>query len=158
MGVESVSVVAALSHTDTLEIYNFPTIALLPALESIERKDIQAIESLQQTFTYNIAGVQHLNYWDRLHELKLYSLQRCRERYIFMDLYLEDNTAYGAKYCWYNVTQNRTLKTSKTWNSVRYSVSNKQKPSTIPPRKCNNCIWASAVQLVVKISERHRKC
>ena len=25
---------------------------------------------------------------------------------------------------------------------MRYSVSNKQKPSTIPSRECNNCIWA----------------
>ena len=45
----------------------------------------------------------------------------------------------------------------KTWNAVRYSVSNKQKPSTIRSRSCNNCIWASVVQLVAKISERHRK-
>ena len=37
-------------------------------------------------------------------------------------------------------------------------VSNKQKPSTIPSRECNNCIWATVVQLVAKISERHRKC
>ena len=41
---------------------------------------------------------------------------------------------------------------------MRYSVSNKQKPSTIPSRKCNNCIRASFVQFVAKISERHRKC
>ena len=36
---------------------------------------------------------------------------------------------------------------------MRYSVSNKQKPSTILSRECNNCIWASVVQLVAKISE-----
>ena len=30
-------------------------------------------------------------------------------------------------------------KTSKTWSIVRYSVSNKHKPSTIPSRECNNC-------------------
>ena len=33
---------------------------------------------------------------------------------------------------------------------MRYSVSNNQKPSTIPSRECNNCIWASVVQLVAK--------
>ena len=42
------------------------------------------------------------------------------------------------------------------WNTVRYSVSNKQKLSTNPSRKCNNCIWASLVQLIAKISEKHR--
>ena len=45
-------------------------------------KDIQAIEAIQRTFTYT--EVQHLNYWERLHELKLYSLQRRRERYIII--------------------------------------------------------------------------
>ena len=36
------------------------------------------------TFTFKITEVQHLNYWERQHELKLYSLQRCRERYIII--------------------------------------------------------------------------
>ena len=43
-------------------------------------KDIQAIEAIQRTFTYKITEIQHLNYWERLHELKLYTLQRRRER------------------------------------------------------------------------------
>ena len=47
-------------------------------------KDIQAIEVIQRTFTYKITEVQHLNYWERLLELKLYSLQRRRERYIII--------------------------------------------------------------------------
>ena len=62
-------------------------------------------------------------------------------------IYLEDNTAYSPKYWWHNGAQNKNQKTPKTRNTVRYSVSNKQKPSTIPSRKCNNCIWASVVQL-----------
>ena len=33
--------------------------------------DIQAIDAIQQTFTHKITKVQHLNYWERLHELKL---------------------------------------------------------------------------------------
>ena len=45
-------------------------------------KDIQVIEAIQRMFTYKITEVQHLNYWERLNELKLYSLQRRRERYI----------------------------------------------------------------------------
>ena len=61
-------------------------------------KDIEALEAIQRTFTYKIPVVQHLNYWERLHKLKLYSLQRRRERYNYNYIYLEDNTAYGAKY------------------------------------------------------------
>ena len=34
-------------------------------------KDIQAIEAIQRTFTDKITEVQHFNYWERLHELKL---------------------------------------------------------------------------------------
>ena len=49
-----------------------------------KEKDIQAIEAILLTSTYKITEVQHLNYWERLHELKLYSLQRCRERYIII--------------------------------------------------------------------------
>ena len=47
-------------------------------------KDIQAIEAIQRTFTYKITEVQHLNYLERLSELKLYSLQRRCERYIII--------------------------------------------------------------------------
>ena len=47
-------------------------------------KDIQAIEAIQRTFTFKITEVQHLNYWERLHALKLYSFQRRRERYIII--------------------------------------------------------------------------
>ena len=66
---------------------------------------------------------------------------------------MEDNTAHCAKYWWHNGIQNGNQKTSKTWNTVRCSVSNKQKCSTISSRKSNSCVWASAVQLTVKISE-----
>ena len=50
-------------------------------------KDIQAIEAIQRTFTYKITEVQHLDYWERLHELKLYSLQRLRDRYIIIYIF-----------------------------------------------------------------------
>ena len=49
-----------------------------------QANDIQASEAIQRTFTYKITEVQHLNYWERLHELKLYSLQRRREHYIII--------------------------------------------------------------------------
>ena len=54
--------------------------------------------------------------------------------------YLEDSTAYGAKYWWHDGGQNKSQKTPKTWNTVHYSVSNNQKSSTIPSRKCNNVV------------------
>ena len=38
---------------------------------SWKAKYIQVIEAIQRTFTYKITEVQHLNYWERLHELKL---------------------------------------------------------------------------------------
>ena len=45
---------------------------------------IQQIESIQQSFTHKIAiGNLTDNYWDRLSHLKLYSLQRRRERYMW---------------------------------------------------------------------------
>ena len=47
-------------------------------------KDIKDIEAIQRTFTYKITEVQHLNFFERLHELTLYSLQRRRERYIII--------------------------------------------------------------------------
>ena len=46
--------------------------------------DIAAIESVQRTFTAKIKGLQDLSYWERLHNLKLYSLERRRERYIII--------------------------------------------------------------------------
>ena len=43
--------------------------------------DTQSIESVQRSFTAKIDGMKDLNYWERLESLKLYSLQRRRERY-----------------------------------------------------------------------------
>ena len=50
--------------------------------------EIQAIEAIQRTFTYKITEVQHLNYCERLHELKLRSLQRRREHYIIIYIWM----------------------------------------------------------------------
>ena len=46
--------------------------------------EIQLIEGVQRTFTSRIGGLQHLNYWERLKQLKMMSLQRRRERYIIL--------------------------------------------------------------------------
>ena len=45
------------------------------------KKDIIRVESLQKTLTSKIEGLDGLNYHQRLKHLKLYSMQRRRERY-----------------------------------------------------------------------------
>ena len=42
---------------------------------------VRELESAQRYFTSKIAGIGNLNYWERLEHLKLYSLERRRERY-----------------------------------------------------------------------------
>jgi hypothetical protein len=46
--------------------------------------EIHLTEGVQRTFTSRVGGLQHLNYWERLKELKMMSLQRRRERYIIL--------------------------------------------------------------------------
>ena len=46
--------------------------------------EIQLIEGVQRTFTSRIGGLQHLDYWERLVQLKWMSLQRRRERCIIL--------------------------------------------------------------------------
>ena len=46
--------------------------------------EIQLLEGVQRTFTSRVCGLQHLNYWERLKQLKMMSLQRRRERYIIL--------------------------------------------------------------------------
>ena len=50
-------------------------------------KDIQRLEAVQRSFTARISGLQHLNYWQRLAHLKLYSLERRRERYLVLYIF-----------------------------------------------------------------------
>ena len=158
MGVESVSVSEALPHADTLEIScHSSTRVLLSALESMESKRHTSYRS----YSANVYIQSH-----RSTVLKLLGKTACTQIVLSPEtpwtlynyIYLEENTSYGTKYWWDNGAQNKNQKTPKAWNTLRYSVSNKQKPSTIPSGKCNNCIGASFVQLVAKISERHRKC
>ena len=49
--------------------------------------DIQLIETVQRQFTRRIHGLGDMNYWDRLKELKLKSLQRRRERYSIIHIW-----------------------------------------------------------------------
>ena len=47
----------------------------------IKKGQIQQLEAIQQYFTRKINLSERLTYWERLSKLKLYSLQRRRERY-----------------------------------------------------------------------------
>ena len=47
----------------------------------------QSLEAVQRSFTSRISSVQHLDYWARLRELELYSLERRRERYAILYIY-----------------------------------------------------------------------
>ena len=51
---------------------------------SFKAGEISDIESIQRSFTAHIVNVNHLNYWARLKVLKLYSLERRRERYFII--------------------------------------------------------------------------
>ena len=82
MGVESVSVSLMLTLLKSLVISLLEYCCQL--WNPCKAKDIKAIEAIQRTFTYKITEVQHLNYWERLHELKLYPFQRRRERYMLV--------------------------------------------------------------------------
>ena len=70
MGVESVSVAETLSHADTLEVSgNFLIGVQLPALEYMEGKKHTSYRNYS-TKVYKQNLVQHLNYSERLHQLK----------------------------------------------------------------------------------------
>ena len=43
--------------------------------------DIRSLEAVQRTFTAKMDGMRELDYWERLDTLKMYSLERRRERY-----------------------------------------------------------------------------
>ena len=47
-------------------------------------RDISLLEKVQRNFTRKIEGTNGMDYWERLRELNLYSLQRRRERYIII--------------------------------------------------------------------------
>ena len=45
---------------------------------------IRQLEAVQRTFTSRVAGLAGYNYWERLQQLGLYSLERRRERYMII--------------------------------------------------------------------------
>ena len=55
-----------------------------PLWSPSDAANIQSLEKVQRDYLKKINTVHHLNYWEKLKELKLYSLERRRERYIIM--------------------------------------------------------------------------
>ena len=49
--------------------------------------EIEQIEAVQRSFTSKIENMENLNYWERLQHLKLFSLQRRRDRFIIIHTY-----------------------------------------------------------------------
>ena len=47
------------------------------------------MEAIQRTFTYKITDEQHLNYWERLHELKYYTVSRDAVNVIYNSIYFK---------------------------------------------------------------------
>ena len=50
----------------------------------VSKGEITALEQVQRNFLRKISGISHLPYWDQLKELKLYSQERRRERYMII--------------------------------------------------------------------------
>ena len=55
-----------------------------PLWDPSNKGEIAILEGVQRRFTSKIASLQGFNYWERLEKLKLFSLQRRRERYIII--------------------------------------------------------------------------
>ena len=58
-----------------------------PLWNPVKISDIQELESVQKVFTAKIAGTKNLDYWQRLKQLNLMSLQRRRERFVIMHMF-----------------------------------------------------------------------
>ena len=69
-------------HVNPLEVacYTTPWL-LLSTMDSSKRCLIQQLEQLQKSFLNGIPSLNHLNYWEKLNQLKIYSLERRRDRY-----------------------------------------------------------------------------
>ena len=68
-----------------LKTYIIPRLEYLsPVWNPYKICEIQQIEAVQRSFTAKIKGTEELNYHERLNHLKLFSLQRRRERFIII--------------------------------------------------------------------------
>ena len=68
-------------HANAVEIPDLFQAGIL--LSAVER-DIQMLEQVQRNFILKITGMEQLSYWEQLHALSMYSLERRRERYLII--------------------------------------------------------------------------
>ena len=82
-----------------------------PLWHPVEIREIQMLEGVQRTFTHMIAGSKDSNYWERLKEMQLMSLQRRRERYIILFVWkiLHNVTPNDVGMTFRNSTRNGTV-------------------------------------------------
>ena len=155
MGVESVTVAGALTHADTLEIScHSPTRVLLPALESMDSKRHTSYRSYSTNVHIQNHWSTALKLLGKTAQTPLCSLQRHHECHII--IYIQKITQHMMPNTEGMIGQKiKIRKQPKRWNTVCYSVSNKQKHSITLSRNCNR---ASVLKLIAQISERHWKC
>ena len=78
--------------------------------------DINKIERIQKSFTSRIEGMENSNYHERLKELKMYSLERRRERYLI--IYAWEMIEYMRE----NIFNLQTHKTGRCRKIVQRSI------------------------------------
>ena len=82
-----------------------------PLWHPVKIREIQMLEGVQRTFTHMIVGSKDSNYWERLKEMQLMSLQRRRERYIILFVWkiLHNVTPNDVGMTFRNSTRNGTV-------------------------------------------------
>ena len=122
-------------------------------------EDIKLLEGVQRTFTSKIHGVQHLNYWQRLHALGLMSLQRRRERYIIIQMWkILHNKCPNDVKVQFNAP-NRHGTTAKIPSLIRHSSQHNQKlydsSFAVMGPKLWNCLPSHLSKIAVLADFKH---
>ena len=82
---------------------------------------IMTVEAIQRTFTSKISGMQSSDYWKRLKDLKLFSLQPRRERYaIIMIWKIQHNLAPNCIEVSFHNTKRKGATTSRILGKSRF--------------------------------------
>ena len=109
-----------------------------------DQKTILEIESVQRHFTAKLNGMHELDYWDRLNSLKLYSLERRRDRYVIIYIF---KILYGIVpnpgISWtFHVRRGRLLEHATLKNNSRHGSKLKQHSFLYCASKIFNCLPA----------------
>lgn len=90
------------------------------------RKEINKIERIQKSFTKKIEGMEDKNYHERLKSMKLYSLERRRERYMILNAWQQvEGLRENVMGFEMNIrSRSRTIKSTRVkWNKDSKKVS-----------------------------------